>query len=120
MEVREPHLYLSHNKLTVTEGEGSNSSSTYPSRLVGLGLASCNVTKIPNLLMGLKNMNDLDLSSNKISGDIPNWKWNNDLSRLNLSNNMFTGMELNSSHVIPFNGVLDVFDLSSNIGTRVW
>ncbi|CAN6334859.1 unnamed protein product, partial [Urochloa humidicola] len=36
------YLYLSNNKLTVTEGEGSNnSSSTYPSRLVELGLASC-------------------------------------------------------------------------------
>ncbi|KAG2630543.1 hypothetical protein PVAP13_3KG531730 [Panicum virgatum] len=108
------YLYLSHNNLTVMEGKGSNSSSTYPSRLVGLGLASCNMTKIPNLLMRLKNMDDLDLSSNKISGDIPNWIWNNDLSRLNLSNNMFTGMEHNSSHVIPRNRVLYFFDLSSN------
>jgi hypothetical protein len=107
-------LYLSHNKLTVTEEEGSNSSSTCPSRFVGLGLANCNMTKIPNLLMRLNHMADLDLSSNKLSGDIPNCIWNYDLRSLNLSHNMFTGTELNSSHVIPFISVLNVFDLSSN------
>ncbi|KAG2621977.1 hypothetical protein PVAP13_3NG293446, partial [Panicum virgatum] len=108
------YLGLSHNKLTVTEGEGTNSSSTYPSRLVGLGLANCNMTKIPSLLMHLNHTNDLDLSSNKISGDIPNWIWNYDLLSLNISHNMFTGMELNSSHVISFSRVLGVFDFSSN------
>ncbi|CAL4898029.1 unnamed protein product [Urochloa decumbens] len=110
------NLYLPHNKLNVMEGEGSNSSSTYPSSLVELGLASCNMTKIPNLLMRLNHMGYLDLSRNKISGDIPNWileRWSYDLRSLDLSHNMFTGMELNSC-VIPFVNVLDVFDLSSN------
>ena len=79
------YLDLSHNKLTVTEGEGSNSSFTYPSRLMGLALASCNMTKILNLLMHLNHMYDLDLSSNNISGDIPNWIWNYDFRSLNLS-----------------------------------
>jgi len=108
------YLNLSHNKLTVMEGEGSNSSSTNPFRLKGLGLASCNMTKIPNLLMHLNHIDDLDILCNNISGDIPNWIWNYDFRSLNLSHNMFTGTELSSSHVIPFNGVLDVLDLSSN------
>ena len=41
-------LFLSYNKLTVIEGEGINNSlSTYPYQLVELGLASCNMIKIP-------------------------------------------------------------------------
>jgi hypothetical protein len=58
----------------------------------------------------------LDLSSNKISGDIPKWiweRWNKDLVVLDISHNMFTGMELNSSSVIPSNR-LGILDLSSN------
>ena len=65
------YLFLSHNKLTVMEGEGTNSSSTYLSQLVHLELASCNIAKIPNLLMRLNHVKYLDLSSNKISGDVP-------------------------------------------------
>ncbi|CAL4905358.1 unnamed protein product [Urochloa decumbens] len=110
------YLQLSDNKLTVTEGKGSNSSSTYPSRLFLLGLASCNMKKIPKLLMRLNHMAYLNLSSNKISGDIPNWIWeiqNYEPRTLDLSHNLFTGVELNS-YVIPFSSVLNVFDLSSN------
>jgi Leucine-rich repeat (LRR) protein len=106
-------LGLSHNKLTVMEGL---STSTYPSRLVGLGLASCNMTKIPNVLMCLNHMVSLDLSSNKISEDIPNWisqRWSFDLQALNLSHNFFTSMELNL-YIIPSRHVLVAFDLSSN------
>jgi Leucine-rich repeat (LRR) protein len=108
-------LVLSHNKLTVTVSEGSNSSSIYPSRLVELGLASCNMRMIPNLLMHVNHMEDLDLSNNKIRGDILNWiweRWNYDLMFLNLSHNWFTGMGL-SSYVIPFSNILHI-DVSSN------
>jgi len=109
------YIFLSHNKLTVMEGEGSNSSSVYPSWLVELGLASCSITKIPNLLIRLNHVEYLDLSCNKISGDIPKWiweRWTNDLRVLNILGNMFTGMELNSS-VIPIS-TLSHLDLSSN------
>jgi hypothetical protein len=110
-------LFLSNNKLTVTEGEDiNNSSSTYPHQLVELGLASCNMTKIPKSLIHAKHMTYLDLSSNKISGDIPSWiwgRWNYDLLWISLADNMFTGMELNSC-VIPFSDTLDSFNLSSD------
>ncbi|KAG0531485.1 hypothetical protein BDA96_04G027000 [Sorghum bicolor] len=107
-------LFLSYNNLTVIEGEGiNNSSSTYHYQLVELGLASCNMIKIPKLIMHAKHMSHLDLSSNKISGDIPSWIWSYDLVSINLADNMFTGMELNS-YVIPFSDTLDSFNLSSN------
>ncbi|XP_066317741.1 receptor like protein 22-like isoform X2 [Miscanthus floridulus] len=107
-------LFLSYNKLTVIEGEGINNSlSTYPYQLVKLGLASCNMIKIPKLIMHAKHMILLDLSSNKISGDIPSWIWNYDLMVIKLSHNMFTGMKLNS-YVIPFSNTLGYFNLSSN------
>ncbi|XP_066317801.1 receptor like protein 22-like isoform X2 [Miscanthus floridulus] len=106
-------LFLSYNKLTVIEGEGINNSlSTYPYQLVELGLASCNMIKIPKLLHA-KHMIILDLSSNKISGDIPSWIWNYDLMVIDLSHNMFTGMKLNS-YVIPFSNNLGYLNLSSN------
>ena len=79
------------------------------------GLASCSITKIPNLLIRLNHVEYLDLSCNKISGDIPKWiweRWTNDLRVLNILGNMFTGMELNSS-VIPIS-TLSHLDLSSN------
>ncbi|XP_066320071.1 receptor like protein 22-like [Miscanthus floridulus] len=111
-------LFLSYNKLTVIEGEGINNSlSTYPYQLVELGLASCNMIKIPKLIMHAKHMIYLDLSSNKISGDIPSWiweRWNYDPMWISLADNMFTGMELNS-YVIPFSNTLYYsFNLSSN------
>ena len=110
-------LFLSYNKLTIIEGEDTNnSSSTYPHQLMEIGLASCNMTKIPKLLMHAKYVTYLDLSSNKISGDIPSWiwdRWNYSLAWISLSDNMFTGMELNS-YVIPFSNTLYSFNLSFN------
>ncbi|XP_066320075.1 receptor like protein 22-like [Miscanthus floridulus] len=111
-------LFLSYNKLTVIEGEGINNSlSTNPYQLVKLGLASCNMIKIPKLIMHAKHMIFLDLSSNKIIGDIPSWiweRWNYDPMWISLADNMFTGMELNS-YVIPFSNTFYYsFNLSSN------
>ncbi|KAM0906449.1 hypothetical protein ACQ4PT_016757 [Festuca glaucescens] len=67
------HLGLSNNKLSVMDGEGNNSFSTYPSELAWLELVGCNITKFPSMLIHLNNLSYLDLSSNKLSGDIPNW-----------------------------------------------
>ncbi|OEL27026.1 hypothetical protein BAE44_0011955 [Dichanthelium oligosanthes] len=64
--------------------------------------------------MHLNGLAYLDLSNNKISGDIPNWIWEMwNCYSLNLSHNMLTGMELNS-YVFPFSNALHVFDLKSN------
>ncbi|WVZ78075.1 hypothetical protein U9M48_025840 [Paspalum notatum var. saurae] len=110
------YLDLSQNKLTVMEGEDSNSSFIYPSQLMKVRLVGCNMAKIPNLLMRLNHLASLDLSSNNISGVIPNWiweRWHCSLRSLNLSHNMFTGIELNP-YVIPISNTLVGLDLSSN------
>jgi Leucine-rich repeat (LRR) protein len=108
-------LSLSHNKLSITDNEGNNSSS-YLSGLKELGVACCNITKIPIILTHLNGVFHLDLSCNKISGDIPKliWeRWSSSLLHLNLSHNLFTGMQL-TSQVLPFSWSLEVLDLSSN------
>ncbi|KAI5004341.1 hypothetical protein ZWY2020_031584 [Hordeum vulgare] len=110
------YLDLSHNKLSVTIHEGNNSLSTSLFGLNELGLACCNITKFPSFLTHVDRMVYLDLSCNKITGDIPDliWeRWSNSLLQLNLSHNMFTGMQ-HTSYILPFSGYLEVFDLSSN------
>ncbi|XP_037416417.1 receptor like protein 22-like [Triticum dicoccoides] len=108
------HLRLSHNKLSIVAGEGNNnSSSSYLSGLSLLGLASCKITEFPSILTRLGDVGDLDLSCNKLNGDIPNWIWSKSFYNLNLSHNMFTGMKLNST-VLPLSIPMHVLDLSSN------
>ncbi|CAL5009915.1 unnamed protein product [Urochloa decumbens] len=106
-------LYLSHNKLHVTDDAADNPLAG----VTKLGLASCNITRFPRLFMDLNLIWFLDLSCNKISGDIPNWiwaSWRNSIVYLNLSDNMLTGMQL-TSDVLPFANPLQVLDLSFNI-----
>uniref|UniRef100_A0A0E0JDP2 non-specific serine/threonine protein kinase n=1 Tax=Oryza punctata TaxID=4537 RepID=A0A0E0JDP2_ORYPU len=111
-------LNLSHNNLSVImDDEGDNSSSTYLSELNELGLACCNITTFPSILTRLSDMSYLDLSCNKISGNIPKWiwqKWNSSLVHLNLSHNMLTSMEV-TSYLLPFNRHFETLDLSSNM-----
>lgn len=111
-------LNLSHNNLSVImDDEGDNSSSTYLSELKELGLACCNITKFPSILTRLSDMSYLDLSCNKISGNIPKWiweKWSSSVVHLNLSHNMLTSMEV-ASYLLPFNRHFETLDLSSNM-----
>lgn len=108
-------LHLSNNKLFVMDSE---CNSPLPSDWYGphvLGLASCNITQFPKSLMCSKYISHLDLSCNKISGDVPNWLWEigtGSLTYLNLSHNMLTDMQL-TSHVIPLTA-LNTLDLSYN------
>ncbi|XP_034600358.1 receptor like protein 24 isoform X2 [Setaria viridis] len=111
-------LNLSYNKLHVMASEDNNLVETsYLAGLQELGLASCKITRFPRFLRHVDRISYLDLSCNKISGDIPNWiwemTWNVMESHLNLSHNMFTGMQLNSD-VVPFNTPIDTLDLSFN------
>uniref|UniRef100_A0A8R7U192 Receptor-like protein 12 n=1 Tax=Triticum urartu TaxID=4572 RepID=A0A8R7U192_TRIUA len=73
------------------------------------------MTKIPHFLMHVNHIQTLDLSSNKIHGTIPQWIWEtwyDSLTRLNLSNNIFTHMQV-TSYVLPCRR-LESLDLSSN------
>ena len=68
-------LILANNKLSVTDGAEINYASTHSSRLVILSLACCGITKFPSILTRTSDVSYLDLSCNKIGGDIPNWIW---------------------------------------------
>nr|XP_051220990.1 receptor like protein 22-like [Lolium perenne] len=112
------HLGLSNISLSVMDmdGKDTNSPCTYLSRVTRLELASCNLTRFPNSVAHLNQMSYLDLSCNRISGEIPKWiwvTWSSSLTYLNLSHNMLSIMQL-TSYVLPFSR-LQTLDLSSNL-----
>ncbi|KAB2033041.1 hypothetical protein ES319_D05G420800v1, partial [Gossypium barbadense] len=90
------YLDLSYNSLSLT----------------CLFLSSCNLSEFPQFLKGLKSLESLDLSCNKIEGKIPQWMrevGNGSLTHLNVSHNTLTEVE----H-FPWKNI-DVLDLSSNL-----
>ncbi|XP_015169651.1 receptor-like protein 12 [Solanum tuberosum] len=82
-------LILSSNNITVNEGI----QITFPSLEV-LQLSSCELKDFPHFLTNVKSLRILDISNNKVRGQIPNWfsgmRWDN-LWYLNLSHNSLTG-----------------------------
>ncbi|KAK3160432.1 hypothetical protein QOZ80_1BG0059380 [Eleusine coracana subsp. coracana] len=103
-------LNLSNNKLSVVDGE-DNSSCAPIKRMDTLRLASCNISKLPNILKHIRWIQFLDLSENRISGDIPQWalkNWNY-MHILNLSYNQFSNV-----HDLVLPGHLSIVDLSFN------
>ncbi|KAG4150129.1 hypothetical protein ERO13_D05G376366v2 [Gossypium hirsutum] len=100
------YLDLSYNSLSLT----SNTTSTV--NLTSLFLSSCNLSEFPQFLKGLKSLESLDLSCNKLEGKIPQWMQevgNGSLTYLNVSHNSLTEVE----H-FPWNNIA-VLDLSSNL-----
>ncbi|KAL0389163.1 UNVERIFIED_CONTAM: Receptor-like protein 6 [Sesamum calycinum] len=82
-------LDLSYNNLSVDTSITNTSLSMFP-QLFWLGLASCKLHKFPDLINHPKLV-DLDLSNNRITGEVPNWIWeigNGKLYYLNLSSNL--------------------------------
>ncbi|XP_065620002.1 receptor-like protein 7 [Quercus suber] len=84
-------LALSHNSLSVSINKNFN--HTFPA-LRNLELASCNITNFPNFLN--TSFLHLDLSDNKISGRIPEYKFGTGkyLMFLNLAYNFLSSIEL--------------------------
>ncbi|XP_047943860.1 receptor like protein 22-like [Salvia hispanica] len=104
-------LNLSYNNLTLDASSLSSNWSRF-SHLKKLSLSSCNLHKIP-VFLKQSNLNFLDLSDNRITGEIPNWIWeigNGDLYHLNLSYNML--VDLQKPYHIP--NFLAELDLNSN------
>ncbi|TYI85392.1 hypothetical protein E1A91_D05G438800v1 [Gossypium mustelinum] len=100
------YLDLSYDSLSLT----SNTTSTV--NLTSLFLSSCNLSEFPQFLKGLKSLETLDLSCNKIEGKIPQWMQevgNDSLTYLNVSHNSLTEVE----H-FPWKNI-EVLDLSSNL-----
>ncbi|KAB1671092.1 hypothetical protein [Gossypium barbadense] len=99
-------LDLSYNSLSLT----SNTTSTV--NLTSLILSSCNLSEFPQFLKGLKSLERLDLSCNKIEGKIPQWMQevgNVSLTYFNVSHNSLTEVEHFPWKNIAF------LDLSSNL-----
>ncbi|GKC25103.1 leucine-rich repeat-containing protein [Tanacetum coccineum] len=86
-------LDLSYNDFSVTTKNANHYVN--PGFLV-LNLASCKLKTFPNSFRAMKQLVELDLSNNKIHGQIPHWAGeiggNNELSYLNLSHNFITGL----------------------------
>ncbi|KAG7967527.1 hypothetical protein I3843_08G104100 [Carya illinoinensis] len=103
-------LDLSYNDISI-EYSGSNCSlSSFP-QIIMLRLASNKLERIPDFLRNQSALEELDLSSNQIHGEIPHWIWKfTELGVLNLSNNNLVTLERPLLNV----SFLGVVDLSSN------
>ncbi|KAG4149811.1 hypothetical protein ERO13_D05G356833v2, partial [Gossypium hirsutum] len=78
-------LDLSYNSLSLTSNSTSSANHILPN-LTDLLLSSCNLSEFPQFLKGLKSLESVDLSCNKIQGKIPPWMLevgNDSLSFLN-------------------------------------
>ncbi|KAL3733183.1 hypothetical protein ACJRO7_022673 [Eucalyptus globulus] len=90
----------------------NNMNHTF-SKLETLGLPSCNLTKFPPFMNSLKMLRELDLSKNKIGGQIPRWFWDVEkgtLQSLDISSNLLEG----GIQQFPWKELIDV-DLSDNL-----
>ncbi|KAK4478433.1 hypothetical protein RD792_013906 [Penstemon davidsonii] len=104
-------LDLAYNNLSVEVRSNSSEFSQFP-QLTKLNLASCNLHEFPDLT-NQKKLIFVDLSNNKITGEVPSWIWeigNGALGYLNLSCNSL--VDLQKPYNIP--GGLSVLDLHSN------
>ncbi|XP_058216984.1 receptor-like protein 53 [Rhododendron vialii] len=103
------YLLVSNTNLSVVAG--SNVNNTLPN-LRGFYMSSCNIEVFPDFLRASKNLQELDLSTNRIHGQILNWValiGKASLQYLNLSHNYFT-------HIKQFSWErLDTLDLRSNL-----
>ncbi|CAA7022084.1 unnamed protein product [Microthlaspi erraticum] len=89
------------------------SGSEFPSHLKYLYLSGCNITEFPEFLRDQANLQTLDISNNKIQGQVPNWLWRlQGLEVLFLSSNSLSGFN-GSLNPLP-GSQIDVLDLSSN------
>ncbi|KAG5401873.1 hypothetical protein IGI04_016480 [Brassica rapa subsp. trilocularis] len=77
-------------------------------------LLECNISKFPRFVRSLKNLEYLNLSHNRIKGNVPDWLWSLPrLTTLYLFNNSFTGFEGSLDHVLA-NSPVQVLDMSYN------
>ncbi|XP_057797392.1 receptor-like protein 7 [Salvia miltiorrhiza] len=102
-------LDLSHNRLSVDVGN-LNSTSYGSLQLKELRLVSCNLSHFPNFIKHSDDLRTLDLSYNRIGGEIPSWIGGTQLQSLNLCFNLLT--DLQKPYHIPAS--LEWLQLDSN------
>ncbi|KAF3446426.1 hypothetical protein FNV43_RR11605 [Rhamnella rubrinervis] len=87
------YLDLSNNSLSVSTN--INANSILP-KFKLLRLSSCNISEFPGFLVTLEDIQELDLSNNRIHGHVPKFLWEmgkESLYHLNLSHNSLTSIE---------------------------
>ncbi|CAL9235337.1 unnamed protein product, partial [Arabidopsis halleri] len=119
-------LKLSGNSIS----PASLSSDSYiPLTLEILSLKHCGIREFPNILKNLQSLEFMDISENRIKGEIPEWLWSlPHLSTVNLINNSLNGFEgsrevlVNSSSMLilgldfnSFEGALPNLPLSISV-----
>ncbi|EOA32389.1 hypothetical protein CARUB_v10015659mg [Capsella rubella] len=83
-------LYLSGNKVSAT----NTSSVSDPPLLGDFNLSGCGLTNFPEFLKTQHTMRSLDISNNKIDGQVPGWLWTlPNLYNVYISNNTFIGFQ---------------------------
>ncbi|GKV49181.1 hypothetical protein SLEP1_g55944 [Rubroshorea leprosula] len=102
-------LDLSSNSLLSMNNNDSSVNYSFP-RLQSLRLCSCNIYKFPSFLRKAERLHELDISKNKISGQIHKWEIEGmPVVSLDLSYNFLTSIDL-----FAF-GNLEIVDLRSNL-----
>ncbi|GKV33167.1 hypothetical protein SLEP1_g41702 [Rubroshorea leprosula] len=102
-------LDLSNNSLLSLSNNGTAVNYSFPN-LRSLKFSSCNIHKFPSFLRKAEKLQELDISKNKISGQIHKWEIEGmSLSSLNLSYNFLTGIDS-----FGFEN-LETIDLRSNL-----
>lgn len=104
-------LQLSHNHLSVLTNNVTI-NATLP-KFTNLALAYCNLLEFPDFLREQDELEILQISGNKIHGQIPEWVWQmskESLNSLGLSENFLTGFD---QPIFPMTN-LRVLDLESN------
>lgn len=88
-------LDLSDNEIDFPKesSQGGQENSTFSQYLGKLVMRSCSVFKFPELLQLLDGLWYLDLSGNKIKGEVPSWIWKSTLQYVNISHNSLYSME---------------------------
>ncbi|GLU15159.1 hypothetical protein SLE2022_316760 [Rubroshorea leprosula] len=103
------YLDLSDNSLLSLSNNGTTVNYSF-ANLLYLKFSSCNIHKFPSFLRKAKRLQELDISKNKISGQIHKWEIEGmSLNTLNLSYNLLTGIDS-----FGF-GNLEIVDLRSNL-----
>ncbi|XP_024189702.1 receptor-like protein 6 isoform X2 [Rosa chinensis] len=110
-------LDLSYNKLELlTESRFLNNATTVLPKFEYLRLGGCNIREFPDFLRSQEALVYLDLSGNKLQGQVPKWMWNistQTLRYINISHNFLSGFEKTAA-VLPRIHLL-FLDLSFNM-----
>jgi Leucine-rich repeat (LRR) protein len=107
-------LDISGNQLSLLAKETNANSTLHNFRV--LGFSSCNLSEFPNFLRNQHVLEYLNLSHNKIHGQVPEWMWNTSTSTLGVLDLSYNFLTSFGQHPIILLGTsLEFLDLKSNL-----